>query len=596
MIPSQLCRPDFRFVKIRTKEKGPFEIAWESKNNYPAASLDIGKWMASGGNYGIVCGYGDLAVIDCDVPEVEQAVECELPKTFTVKTGSGKKHYYFLCPDLAAPIRLSKEHSGDMGDVRWKGQQVVAPGSLHPSGGKYEVLKDLPIAVVNAEQIRFALRDLLPPQEQPVPNEYPEIPLNVKDVVPLTGLKWFPSRGEYQGSHPLHGSEGGMNFSVNPEKNVWHCFRCGSGGSALHWIAVEKGILSCSECQRGALRGEKFFAALEAGGLADKVKLLMPDGLNIREAGDLMKEYESWKANWLVEGLIPEGGLVFEVGKRASFKSWLVSDMICAVAEGRDWLGHKTHRTNVIIIDAENSPPLLADRMRKVGAKKGVYYYSGDAFRFEQHTDKLIAECKRLDVKLVAVDTFRRAYSADENDAAAISALFRDYLFRFKLAGITLILLYHLRKDQAGGGDQDDDDRIRGSSEFANLADVIIHHTRKSTAQIVRIKQTKNRYGQETEPFFVNVTIDENKAAFAVVADNDTDATLPSMIARELTKYIETKQIGEIIMTEQFKKIAEEAGLPIRNIARAVGLMVTRGDIDKKRKGFYVVRKGQTSL
>jgi len=596
MIPARLCRPEFRFVKIRAKEKGPFEMAWESKNNYPATSLDIGKWLAGGGNYGIVCGYGDLAVIDCDVPEVEQAVERELPKTFTVKTGSGKKHFYFLCPDLPAPIRLSKEHSGDMGDVRWKGQQVVAPGSTHPSGGKYEVINDVPIAAVKAEQIRFALRDLLPPQEQPVANEYPEIPLNVKDVIPLAGLKWCPSRGEYQGAHPLHGSEGGMNFTVNVDKNVWHCFRCGSGGSALHWVAVEKGILGCGECQRGALRGEKFFKALEVAGLADKVKLLLPDGMKIEEAAGLIKEYEHWKASWLVEGLIPEGALVFEVGKRASFKSWLVSDMICAVAEGRDWLGHKTTKTNVMIIDAENSPPLLADRLRKVGAGKGVYYYSGDMFRFEQHTDKLIAECKRLDVKLVAVDTFRRAHSADENDAAAISALFREYLFRFKLAGITLVLLYHLRKDQAGGDNQDDDDKIRGSSEFANLADITIHHTRKSTAMIVRIKQTKNRFGQEAAPFFVNVKIDDEKAEFTPVADTDVD-TLPSMVARELSKYVATRKQGDIIMTEQFHRIADEAGLPTsRNLDRAITLLVTRGEIDRKRKGFYAVLQGQTTL
>jgi len=55
----------------------------------------------------------------------------------------------------------------------------------------------------------------------------------------------------------------GQNFSVDLERNCWHCFRCNSGGGGLMWIALENGLLQCHECQKGALRGEKFLQAIK---------------------------------------------------------------------------------------------------------------------------------------------------------------------------------------------------------------------------------------------------------------------------------------------------------------------------------------------
>lgn len=100
-------------------------------------------------NVGICGGYeleggGWLLVLDPDGEEgLRELSELgELPKTFTVRSGSGVgKHYY---------LRSSKQLGGtkiaDHVDTRGKGGQVVAPGCLHYSGGKYEIEVDAPIA------------------------------------------------------------------------------------------------------------------------------------------------------------------------------------------------------------------------------------------------------------------------------------------------------------------------------------------------------------------------------------------------------------------------------------------------------------------
>ncbi len=83
---------------------------------------------------------------------------------------------------------------------------------------------------------------------------------------------------EIRGSHPVHGSATGQNFSINPGANAWHCFRCETGGGPLEWIAVEAEIIDCSEVRPGCLQGQwrEVFEVLRAKGY-DLDALLSPE-------------------------------------------------------------------------------------------------------------------------------------------------------------------------------------------------------------------------------------------------------------------------------------------------------------------------------
>ena len=69
-----------------------------------------------------------------------------------------------------------------------------------------------------------------------------------------------------QGAHPVHGSDGGMNFRIDPEENKWHCYRHGTGGDALSLIGVLEGIVKCEDCVPGYFKEhpEAFKKILEA--------------------------------------------------------------------------------------------------------------------------------------------------------------------------------------------------------------------------------------------------------------------------------------------------------------------------------------------
>lgn len=161
-IPPQLRVNAFRFLLLEPKSKEPLKGKtkdWQKSNNFPYDAQRLTDHLASGGNYGIIGGYGNIVIIDADSEEIDYIAREYLPETFTVKGNpkySYKKHYYFFSKEKIKPIRFTKQKVGDLGDVRSTGQYVVAPNSKHPEGEKYTVIKDIPIAEVTQEEILSA--------------------------------------------------------------------------------------------------------------------------------------------------------------------------------------------------------------------------------------------------------------------------------------------------------------------------------------------------------------------------------------------------------------------------------------------------------
>ena len=54
-------------------------------------------------------GFGNLSIVDCDEPDLLAVIIKDLPKSFTVKTGSGGIHVYFIIEDLKKKLLLVLE-------------------------------------------------------------------------------------------------------------------------------------------------------------------------------------------------------------------------------------------------------------------------------------------------------------------------------------------------------------------------------------------------------------------------------------------------------------------------------------------------------
>jgi hypothetical protein len=269
-IPSSLVEklPGAHYIRVAKCDKRPIDNDWPN-NPLKPDDEKLQSHLKAGGNYGVVGGKG-LVILDADTEEIKDAADKHLPKTFTVQTpGSGGWHLYFFC-DLEKPIRLYDKGKVNVGDVQGKGKMVIGPGCFHPNGSQYRILRNLPIANVTQEQLMETLGPWTVSEEKAealcktAKRETDLIKISMLDVFNI-GLSRLKKQGdEYYGPHPIHGSTTGRNFWVNFKKNVFHCFRHGTGGGPLTWLAVEEGIIRCEEAVPGALRGETFKKVLEA--------------------------------------------------------------------------------------------------------------------------------------------------------------------------------------------------------------------------------------------------------------------------------------------------------------------------------------------
>ena len=267
-----------RFIKVQRpipgepkSGKGAVEHGWQKQ---PYEANEIKNWVEAGNNYGVICGKG-LYEIDLDDLEMQQQFEAKV-QTFTVKSGSGVgRHYYTMsgitenATILSLPDKDGKREN--LGNIQAKNKYVVGPGCNHYTGGKYEIIKDVPFAWVSKADLEAIFGEHLvwaghrqKIAEEQAKNEQDLIGIQIPmdEIVDFSELKQI-SVEEWQGPHPIHGSTTGVNFCVNKAKNCWHCFRCNSGGGALSWLAVKHGLIRCDQAQKGALKGSLFLKVLD---------------------------------------------------------------------------------------------------------------------------------------------------------------------------------------------------------------------------------------------------------------------------------------------------------------------------------------------
>jgi len=271
-IPQQL--QGCRFVLIRRGEKRPFEKGWPTKAQYKYGDPVLMKHLEAGENYGIP-GSNNFFSIDADTLELQKIIEERLPRTFARNSpghpGGGANFFRGSISKKKIRLRVVREDGtlNYVGEIQGRGGQVVGPGSIHPNGNPYTVLHDLPLAYVTEEAVGEVLGGFIEPDPkmderlkawsaEKLSKYQITVEIPITKIYPIDNMKRVGN--EFVGSHPVHGSTKGDNFHINPVKNVWHCFRCNSGGDSVSLLAVLEGIVDCSAVKKGSksLRGRKF--------------------------------------------------------------------------------------------------------------------------------------------------------------------------------------------------------------------------------------------------------------------------------------------------------------------------------------------------
>lgn len=301
-IPKQLSEFEgARFILIDKtigKGKKPKQKKWTTEKNYSANDPILLGYIRGGGNYGIATGISRLHCIDID--EVERVKELgileKLPKTLTVRTGGEGLHYWYEIEGLQKRIVLYdqtlKEPENEneylhLGEVQSRGNYAIGPNCIHHSGKRYKIIDDSPIAKLQYQQLTEILSSLRTKKK----DDRPSTPIRIGEgkhthaEVDLSRIAWPRGNveklagGEYRGTHPFHESKHGRNFSMNPGKGVWCCYKHDTGGGWVELLAIKEGIISCSQAGSGCLSKAQYREVMQKAedlGLLDEKAIDAP--------------------------------------------------------------------------------------------------------------------------------------------------------------------------------------------------------------------------------------------------------------------------------------------------------------------------------
>ena len=154
-IAMPLVKRGIPVIPVLPRDKKTVLKNWQSLATVESDQIE--KWDEENPEYnvGAVARVGGIWMLDCDVPDLLQTIQKEtgqvFPQTFSVRSNKGLHFYFKHTPaseSLKKNVQLKDEHGSVLCDVKVHNGYVVGPGSIHPSGKRYEV--------VNAAEIREA--------------------------------------------------------------------------------------------------------------------------------------------------------------------------------------------------------------------------------------------------------------------------------------------------------------------------------------------------------------------------------------------------------------------------------------------------------
>lgn len=240
------------------------------------------------------------------------------------------------------------------------------------------------------------------------------------------------------------------------------------------------------------------------------------------------------KIEWLIENLIPLTATMLLAGDSGVGKTWLLLDLILAVATGGKWLGQlKCKKGAVLVFDEENAEVLIQDRLRQLCAARGIGKLddlpiefvigqmidltplkdsrNGEQTPSPQFLD-LLATAHQVKPTLITFDSFIRIHHANENQSNEMKGVSSQIGRLARETGGTCVISHHFVKSGSGASGH----RIRGSGDIRAFVDLnfLVNEGKDKT---IAITHDKPRWTKKIDPFTVKMSQDERRGTFNVV-------------------------------------------------------------------------------
>lgn len=200
------------------------------------------------------------------------------------------------------------------------------------------------------------------------------------------------------------------------------------------------------------------------------------------------------RLSWLVDGVVPGASLACLYGPSGVGKTFLALDLAAAVAEGREWFGHKTVRGRVVYVVLEGRAGLR----NRIDAWEQFHTEFPNNVRFVdgRHTFNLPLDAGTLGYEinaaggadLVVIDSLNRAAPGiDENASHDMGRVILSAVALQAATGGSVLLVHHTGKEVIRG--------LRGHSSLLAALDSVIEVEREGT--FFRWTVVKSRDGKD---------------------------------------------------------------------------------------------------
>lgn len=216
---------------------------------------------------------------------------------------------------------------------------------------------------------------------------------------------------------------------------------------------------------------------------------------------------------WIVKGILPRAGLAVVFGASAAGKTFLVFDLVAAIARGTEWRGLRVTRGRGVYIAAEGAEG-FRNRMQAYCEHHDIepadlavlVIPEAPNLMDKEQVKELVKEIQKLGrMDFVVVDTYARTMvGGNENDAKDAGVMIAHCAVIHRYTGALVILVHHSGKDVNSGA--------RGSSALRAAADVEIEVIRTREYRAAKIAKMKDGEDSGEYRFHLDiVTLGENE-------------------------------------------------------------------------------------
>ena len=204
----------------------------------------------------------------------------------------------------------------------------------------------------------------------------------------------------------------------------------------------------------------------------------LPDFENLGEVWDDLPPL----APPLIEGVLRQGHKMLLSGPSKAGKSFALTELTVAIAEGLSWMGWPCTRGKVVYVNFELDRPSclhrFADVYQAMGIKTNhrdnieIWNLRGKSMQLDKLAPKLIRRAKKVKPLAIILDPIYKALTGDENSAEQMALFCNQFDRVCSEVGCSVIYCHHHSKGAQGG--KKAMDRASGSGVFARDPDALL--------------------------------------------------------------------------------------------------------------------------